>query len=109
MEKIKSKQELHELLDNNSNSDELLIVKFSAPWCGPCRMLAGVIERIEKEQENVKFVDIDVDELEEIATEYAIMSIPVLLFFKGGFQVDKVVGGIPEKTLREKIEENINK
>lgn len=108
MEKIKSKQELHDLIENN-DKDKLLIVKFSAQWCGPCRQMEKTIESIEKDVNNVKFYNIDVDELPELAEEFGIMSIPVLLFYKGSLHLDKTLGGIPESKLREKIEENNNK
>lgn len=108
MEQIKSKQELHNLIENN-DKDNLLIVKFSAQWCSPCRQMEKTIESIEKDINNVKFYNIDVDELQELAEEFGIMSIPVLLFYKGSLQVDKTLGGISETKLREKIEENNSK
>lgn len=109
MIEIKTKQELHEVIETNPN-DGLIVVKFSAPWCGPCRQMEKTIENIEANENNrVKFYNVDVDELQELADEYEIMSIPVLLFFKGSLQVDKTLGGIPESKLIEKIEENNNK
>jgi thioredoxin 1 len=108
MEKINTKQELHEIIDNNEK-DTLAIIKFSAQWCGPCRQMENTIEAIEKDTTNVKFYNVDVDDLPELAEEFDVMSIPVLLFYKGSFQVDRTLGGLPESKLREKIEENNNK
>ena len=108
MEKIKTKQELHDIIDNNEK-DTLAIIKFSAQWCGPCRQMEKTIESIESDVNNVKFYNIDVDELPELAEEFEVMSIPVLLFYKGSLQVDRTLGGLPETKLREKIEENNNK
>lgn len=108
MEQIKTKQELHEIIENNDN-ETLAIVKFSAQWCGPCRQMENTIESIESNLSNVKFYNVDVDELPELAEEFEIMSIPVLIFYKGSLQVDRTLGGLPENKLREKIEENKNK
>ena len=108
MEKIESKKHLHDVIENN-DKDRLIIVKFSATWCGPCRQMEKNTENIEKEDSNVKFYNIDVDELPEIAEEYEIMNIPVLLYYKGPFQVDKTLGGLSESKLKEKITENNNK
>lgn len=108
MIEIKTKEELHEVINNN-DKENLIVVKFSAPWCGPCRQMEKTIEAIEKEGTNVKFYNVDVDELPELAEEHEVMSIPVLLYYKGSLQVDRTIGGLPESKLREKIEENNNK
>lgn len=109
MEKITSKQELHNIIENNER-DSLICVKFSANWCSPCKQLNKTIEKIESEEGNTtKFYHIDVDELPELAEEYDIMSIPVIIFFKGTLQVDRTTGALPEKMLKEKITENNNK
>ena len=108
MVNITSKQELHEIIENN-DKDTLAVVKFSATWCGPCRQMENTIENIENEGTNVKFYNVDVDELPELAEEHEVMSIPVLLYYKGSLQVDRTLGGLPESALRAKIEENNNK
>lgn len=108
MVSITSKKELHEIIENN-DKETLAVVKFSAQWCGPCRQMEKIIENIENEGTNVKFYNVDVDELPELAEEHEIMSIPVLLFYKGSLQVDRTLGGLPESMLRAKIEENNNK
>ncbi|MCK5576937.1 MAG: thioredoxin [Dehalococcoidales bacterium] len=76
-----------------------------APWCGPCRMVAPVIEGLaEKYEGRVKFCRLNVDENPQTAVRYSIMSIPTLLFFKDGQVADTVIGAVPERTLQPKID-----
>jgi len=76
-----------------------------APWCGPCRMVAPVIEGLaEKYEGRVKFCRLNVDENPQTAVRYGIMSIPALLFFKDGQVADTVIGAVPERTLQPKID-----
>ena len=82
-----------------------VVVDFWAPWCGPCRMLAPMAEKLSKEYANrVKFCKLNVDENRQTATKYQVMSIPLLLFFKEGKQVDSVLGAVPEGEIRPKVE-----
>ena len=98
----------------NTNFDELLqdsklvIVDFWATWCGPCRMLSPILDEVEEEMpEKIKVVKVNVDDADEIAGRYRIMSIPTLLFFKDGQMVDKTVGAMPKHTLVERINANL--
>ena len=76
-----------------------------APWCGPCRMVAPVIEKLETQYENkIKFCRLNVDENPQTAAKYRVMSIPTLLFIKGGEVVETVVGAVPERTLQPKLD-----
>ena len=77
-------------------SEKTVLVDFWATWCGPCRMLAPVIEEISEENTDIKFCKIDVDEEPELAAEYGIQSIPTLIVFKDGKAVNKSVGVIPK-------------
>lgn len=99
------------LTDNNfetelSGSPMPMMVDFWAPWCGPCRMIAPVIERVaEKYASRLRVGKVNVDENPQTAGKFGIMSIPTLIFFKEGKEVDRVIGALPEAVLSAKIEE----
>lgn len=86
-------------------SDIPVVVDFWATWCGPCKMIAPILEEIASEfGDKVKIAKLDVDSNNSTAGKYNIMSIPSLLFFKKGEIVDQVVGAIPKAQLTQKIE-----
>ena len=88
------------------NSSLPVVVDFWAPWCGPCRMIAPVMERLSAQFTNrMKFCKINVDENPQTAAQFHAMSIPLLIFFKEGVEVDRSVGALPESALRSKVEE----
>lgn len=74
------------------NSDKPVMVDFWATWCGPCRMIAPVVEQIANENDNIKVGKVNVDEQMELAIKYKIDAIPAILFFKNGELVKKSVG-----------------
>jgi len=87
-------------------SDLPVLVDLWAPWCRPCLMVAPVVEKLaEKYNGRFKFYRLNVDENQQTAAKYNVMSIPTLLFFKSGAIVDTVIGAVPEQTLQPKIEE----
>jgi thioredoxin 1 len=83
------------------DSKENVLVDCFATWCGPCRMLAPIVDEISNENKTFKFYKLDVDEAEEISMKYGIMSIPTLLIFKDGELVNKSVGFISKEQILE--------
>ena len=89
-------------------SQGVVLVDFFAPWCGPCRMIAPILEQIAGElQGKLKVCKINTDEAPAIATQYEIMSIPTLILFKNGQEVKRVVGLKDAPSLRALIEPNL--
>ena len=104
MAKVASNTNFSELLQDS----KLVIVDFWATWCGPCRMLSPILDEVEEEMaDQISVVKVNVDDADEIAAQYRIMSIPTLLFFKNGELVDKTVGAMPKPALVEKIKANL--
>jgi thioredoxin len=84
---------------------EPVLVDFWAVWCGPCRMLAPTVEEIAGEYAGrLKVFKLNTDDNQEIASRYQIMGIPTLLFFKNGNLVDKVVGVVPKRQIKERVD-----
>lgn len=100
MEIIESKEEYSELLNNN----ELVFVDFYADWCGPCKMVGPVVEKLADKNTDVAFAKVNVDHLPEVAGMYGIMSIPTLIVLKKGTPVTKQIGFASEADLQNLID-----
>jgi thioredoxin 1 len=90
---------------NDIINDEVVLVDFFATWCGPCRMLTPILEEISEDRNSIKIVKVDVDECNNLAKTYGVMSIPTLLLFKNGNLVRKTTGFLPKEQLLDWIEE----
>ena len=104
MAKIATNTSFQDLIQDS----KLVVVDFWAVWCGPCRMLSPILDEVEEEMaDKITVVKVNVDDADQIAMQYRIMSIPTLMFFKNGQVVDKTVGAMPKNQLIDKINSNL--
>lgn len=92
---------------NDSIKEGYSVVDFNATWCGPCRMLGPVLEKLSGDMTSVKFYAIDVDDNPDVAQRFNVMSIPYVAVFKDGQKVGENVGFIPEAAMKAFIEKSI--
>lgn len=104
-------ESLKEISDSNFSteiSSGLTLIDFFAEWCGPCRMLTPILESLSQEMgENVSFCKIDIDNNPKITSEYNITSVPTLILYSEGKEVERVVGLRDENSLKNLIEKNM--
>jgi thioredoxin 1 len=81
-----------------------VLVDFWAPWCGPCRVVAPVLEEIAAERTDLRIVKLNIDENQQTAASFQVLSIPTLILFKGGQPVKTVIGAYPKKRLEQELE-----
>ena len=101
--KIVNTQEFNELMN-----EKAVLVDVFATWCGPCKMLSPVLEGVaEKMKDKVTIVKVDVDRSPDLAAKFGVMSVPTMIMFKNGRQVDAFSGYMPEANLMANIERNL--
>jgi len=100
---------LAQVTDDNFTAEVLeaegpVLVDFWAPWCGPCRVVAPVLEEIASERQDLKIVKLNTDENPQISAQYQVLSIPTMILFKGGQPVKTVIGAYPKRKLEQELE-----
>ena len=82
-----------------------VLVDFWAPWCGPCRIVSPILDKLSNEYINkLKFTKLNVDDNQEIAVQFDVRGIPCMIIFKNGHELDRIIGAYPEAELRKKID-----
>ena len=100
---------LQEVTDSNFQaevieSEKPVLVDFWAPWCGPCRVVAPVLEQIDSEHDDLRIVKLNVDDNQQTAATFEVLSIPTMILFRGGQPVKKIIGAYPKKKIEAELE-----
>ncbi|MQA89414.1 MAG: thiol reductase thioredoxin [Gemmatimonas sp.] len=89
-------------------TEELIALEFTAAWCGPCRVLAPILERLAAEYEGrLRVLSLDADENPHTVTRFSVRGMPTIVFLREGLDVDRSIGAVPEKILRSRIDANL--
>jgi len=104
---------LTDVTDNNFQaevleSDKPVLVDFWAAWCGPCRVVAPVLEEIASERDDLRIVKLNVDENQQTAAAFEVLSIPTMILFKNGQVAKKIIGAYPKKRLESELEAELS-
>jgi len=101
--------QLSEVTDNNFQAEVIesetpTLVDFWAPWCGPCRVVGPVLEELAEERDDLKIVKLNVDDNQQTAAQYQVLSIPTMILFRNGQEAKKLIGALPKKKIIEQLE-----
>jgi thioredoxin 1 len=88
--------------------NEIVLVDFWAAWCGPCRVIAPILEEIAAERDDLRIVKLNVDENQQTAAAFEVLSIPTMILFKNGQVAKKVIGAYPKKRLESELESSLS-
>ncbi len=99
--KIENIEKYNELM-NKENA----VIDFYAEWCGPCRMLGPIVEQLSNEHPEYNLYKLNIDEFADLAEKHNVQSVPTIIYFKNGSEVDRTTGFLPADSLQERIEKN---